>query len=79
MKMFRNPDYLGAIVPGKLPTYPFPKPTLTLTSHLRQNVGLVEGRWTVSQKRIMIPYLNTNESFLRSTSNFSVFVDHIQG
>ena len=68
MKMFRNPDYLGAIVPGKLPTYPSPKPTLTLTSHLRQNVGLGEGRWTVSQER------NTNESFLRSTSNFSVLL-----
>ena len=26
-------------VSGKLPTYPSPKPTLTLTSHLRQNVG----------------------------------------
>ena len=28
---------------GKLPTYPSPRPTLTLTSHLRQNVGLGEG------------------------------------
>ena len=27
----------------ELPTYPFPKPTLTLTSHLGQNVGLGEG------------------------------------
>ena len=27
----------------KLPTYPSPKPTLTLTSHLGQNVALVEG------------------------------------
>ena len=27
----------------KLPTYPSPKPTLILTSHLRQNVGLGEG------------------------------------
>ena len=31
-------DYLG-----KLPTYPSPKPTLTLTSHSGQNVGLGEG------------------------------------
>ena len=30
-------------VSEKLPTYPFPKSTLTLTSHLRQNVGLGEG------------------------------------
>ena len=27
----------------QLPTYPFPKLTLTLTSHLEQNVGLGEG------------------------------------
>ena len=30
-------------VSGKLPTYPYPKPTLTLTSHLGQNVNLGEG------------------------------------
>ena len=33
---------------GKLPTYPSPKPTLTLTSHLGRNVGFREGhvgRW----------------------------------
>ena len=30
-------------VSGKLPTYPSPNPTLTLTSHLRQNVGLGKG------------------------------------
>ena len=30
-------------VSGKLPTYPSPKPTLTLTSHLGQNVDLGEG------------------------------------
>jgi len=29
-------------VSGKLPTYPSPKPTLTLTSHLGQNVGVGE-------------------------------------
>ena len=29
---------------GKLPTYPSPKPTLTLPSHLGQNVGLGEGK-----------------------------------
>ena len=28
---------------GKLPTYPSPKPTLTLTSHLGQNVGSGKG------------------------------------
>ena len=28
---------------GKLPTYPSPKPTISLTSHLGQNVGLGEG------------------------------------
>ena len=30
--------------------YPSPKPTLSVTSHLGQNVGLEEGRWSVSQK-----------------------------
>ena len=29
---------------GKLPTYPSLKPTLTLTSHLGQNVGFGEGK-----------------------------------
>ena len=29
--------------PGKLPTYPSPKPTLTLTSPLVENDGLGEG------------------------------------
>ena len=28
----------------KLPTYPSPKQTLSLTSHLGQNVGLGEGK-----------------------------------
>ena len=41
-------------VTGKLPTYPSPKLKLTLTSHLGQNVGLGEGRWVVSRKRIMM-------------------------
>ena len=30
-------------VSGKLTTYPSPKPTYTLSPHLRQNVGLGEG------------------------------------
>ena len=30
-------------VSGKLPTYPSPKPTSTLTSHLGKNVGFGEG------------------------------------
>ena len=39
-------------VSGKLPTYPSPKPTLTLTSHLGQNVcsGERQVGWAVSQK-----------------------------
>ena len=43
----------------KLPTYPSPKPTLTLSSYLGQNVGLGRGRWSVSQKRKMIRNLAT--------------------
>ena len=38
----------------KLPTYPSPKPTLTLSSHLELIVGLGRGRWAVSEKRKMI-------------------------
>ena len=38
----------------KLPTYPSPKPTLTLSSYLGQNVGLGRGTWAVSQKRKVI-------------------------
>ena len=35
---------IGSIqISGKLPTYPSPKPSLSLTSHLGQNVGLGEG------------------------------------
>ena len=35
---------LGSLyISGKLPTYPSPKPTLTLTSHLGKNVCLGEG------------------------------------
>ena len=33
----------SSYVSGKLPTYPYPKPTLALTSHLGQNVCLGEG------------------------------------
>ena len=36
-------DIGSLYVSGKLPTYPSPKPKLTLTSHLVQNVGLEEG------------------------------------
>ena len=38
---FRNSDYLTW--GGSLYTYPSPKPTLILTSHLGKNVGLGEG------------------------------------
>ena len=41
MKLYTIENSL--FVSGKLPTYLSPKPTLTLTSHLRQNVGLGEG------------------------------------
>ena len=39
-----NSTISGSIkVSGKLPTYPSPKTTLSLTSHLGQNFGLGEG------------------------------------
>ena len=43
-KLFVIESFFGPIqVSGRLSTYPSPKLTLTLTSHLGQNVGLVEG------------------------------------
>ena len=50
-------------VSGKLPTYPSPKPTLTLTCHLGQNVGL-RGRGRGARKRITIPSLFSNNFIL---------------
>ena len=41
LKRGRNKGSLN--VSRKLPINPYPKPTLTLTSHLGQNVGLGEG------------------------------------
>ena len=45
IKVFLPKKTYGPIseVSGKLPTYPSPKLTLTLTSHLAQNDGLGEG------------------------------------
>jgi len=41
----RHSRQVGSLfVSGKLPTYPSPKSTLNLTSHLGQNVGLGEGQ-----------------------------------
>ena len=40
---FNSQELRSFCVSGKLPTYPSPKPTLTLTSHLGQNAGLGEG------------------------------------
>ena len=36
-------------VSGKLPTYPYHKPTLTLTSHLGQNLASGRGGWETGQ------------------------------
>ena len=37
-----------------LPTYPSPKPLLTITSHLSKMLAQGRGRWEVAQKRTMI-------------------------
>ena len=55
----KNLTVLGSLyISGKLPTYPSPKPTLTLTSALRVKC------WPtgVSQKRMMIPVLQSNQT-----------------
>ena len=51
---------------GKLPTYPSPKATLTLTCHLGQNVGLRGGGGEErgARKRITIPSLFNNNFIL---------------
>ena len=41
-------------VSRKLSTHPSPKPTISPSFHLEQNLGLGEGRWAVSQKRIIV-------------------------
>ena len=59
---------------GKLPTYPSPKPTLLLTSHLGQNVGLWGGgggRWAVSRK----PKLN-HITFLAGQVTFKAYLSN---
>ena len=38
-----HPIFGSFYVSGKLPIYPSPKPTLTLSSYLGQNVGLGKG------------------------------------
>ena len=53
-------------VSGKLPTYPSPKPTLSLTSHLGQNVGLGEGYVSSFPKTKIDPKNLCRESSVRS-------------
>ena len=40
-----------------MPTYPFPKPTLTLTSHLGQNIGLNNSGFRFKQWRGVLRFL----------------------
>ena len=47
-------EFLPVRVSGKLPSYPSPNLTSTLTSRFGQNLDLGRGRWTVSQKRQLI-------------------------
>ena len=58
-------------VSGKLPTYPSPKPTLTLTSHLGQNIGLGEGKSLLSVlTHLTHPQNGPGGRFLESSGNF---------
>ena len=52
-KQDNEPKGRSILVSGKLPNYPSLKTTLTLTSHLGQNVGLGD-RWEVFQKPKLI-------------------------
>ena len=64
----RNPNRGGGSKPyisGKLPTYPSPKPTLTLASHLCHNVGLGE-----EQVSSFLETYNDPRSIKESRGNF---------
>ena len=60
-------------VSRKLPTYPSPKPTLTLTSHLGQNVGLEEGK-VGSFREIHIKYIKCACSLILCPSHVKYHV-----
>ena len=50
LAVISEPMFTGSLtILWKLPTYPSPKPTLTLNFYLGQNIGLGRGRWEVSQ------------------------------
>ena len=52
-----KPEFFGSLyVSGKLLTYPSPKPTFPPKWEVSVNVGLGEGKWAVSQKRIVIQF-----------------------
>ena len=50
LAVISEPMFTGSLsIPWKLPTYPSPKPTLTLTFYVGKNINLGRGRWGVSQ------------------------------
>ena len=53
---------IGRHYTGKLPTYPSPKQTLTLTPHLRQNDGLGEGKVSSSPEPKLVRKVLTVEA-----------------
>ena len=61
--------YIGSMyVSGKLPTYPSPNLTLTLLASNKM-LGLGRGRWAVSQKKYIFPFV-----FTRQATSFCKFI-----
>ena len=57
-------------VSRNLPTYPSPKPTLTLTSRLGQNVSLGEGQVGSLPKLAWVSVVRTKATLTRHRTNF---------
>ena len=61
-------------ISGKLPTYPSPKPTLTITSHLGKNVGLREGYvGSFSMTPAWVTILAFHSNHLKQDKNFQFY------
>ena len=61
-------------ISGKLPTYPSPKPTLTIISHLGKNVGLRVGYvGSFSMTPACLKILAFHSNHLKQEKNFQFY------
>ena len=66
-------------VSGKLPTYPSPKLTLTLTSRFGKNVRFGKGLWGVAQKHSLIPDMQPSPNTPAQLMKASSVIQNING